>query len=74
MRLYFDLKDEQYTLPDMYGVEVSDMAEAWRVALEMIGKLRREDPSAARDWSGWTISAVDPAGTVVFTINLDSVL
>ena len=72
MHLYFDLRDPEYTLPDVYGVEVSDMAEAWRVALAMIGKLRQEDPSAARDWSGWTLSVVDPAGAVVFTINLDS--
>jgi hypothetical protein len=74
MRLYIDLRNDPYTLPDVHGVEVSDRDQARRVALEMIGKLRREDPSAARDWSAWTISAADPAGTVVFTINLDSVL
>jgi len=74
MRLYFDLRDEQYTLPDVSGVEVSDMAEAWRVASEMVRKLRQEDPSAAQDWLGWTLSAVDPAGAVVFTVNLAAVL
>jgi len=73
MQLYFDLKNDPYTLPDVHGVEVSDMAEAWRVALEMIRKLRQEDPSVAQDWSGWTISAVDPAGSVLFTLDLDRV-
>jgi len=61
-RLYFDLRDHQYTLPDLDGVEVSDVDEAQRVALSMIRKLHREDPSAAQDWSGWKVSAVDPAG------------
>ena len=73
MRLYFDLKDSQYSLPDMNGVEVSDVDEARQVALEMIRKLRREDPAHAQGWSGWTISAVDPAGAVVFTLDLDRV-
>jgi len=74
MRLYFDPRNDQYVLPDVCGVEVSDMAEAWRVALEMIRKLRQEDPSAAQDWSGWTLHAVDSAGSVVFSIYLDSVV
>jgi hypothetical protein len=74
MRLYFDLKDSQYSLPDMNGVEVSDVDEAQRVALATIHRLRQEDPSAARDWSGWKVSAVDPAGAVVFALDLDRIL
>jgi len=73
MRLYFDLQDAEHTLPDVDGVEVSDLDQARQLALGMIRKLRQEDPSAAQDWPGWTISAVDPAGAVVFTLNLDSV-
>ncbi len=73
MRLYFHLRTHQYTLPDVYGVEVSDVDEAWRVALEMIRTLRQEDPSAAQNWSGWKVSVVDAAGTVAFAIDLDSV-
>ena len=56
----------------MHGVEVSDVDEARQVALEMIRKLRQENPPVAQDWSGWTISAVDPAGSIVFTLDLDS--
>ena len=73
-RLYFDLRGHQRMLPDVHGVEVADLDEARQVALRMIRKLRQDSPTAALDWSGWTISAVDPAGAVVFTINLDSVL
>ena len=73
MRLYFDLRDAEHMMPDVFGVEVSDVDEARQVALAMIRKLRREDPAHAQGWSGWTISAVDPAGAVVFTLDLDRV-
>ena len=72
MRLYFDLRDSEHMMPDVHGVEVSDVDEARRVALGMIRTLRQEDPSHAQDWSGWKISAVDPAGSIVFTLDLDS--
>ena len=74
MRLHFDLRDKQYTLPDVHGVEVSGLDQARRVTLEMLQKLRREDPSVAQDWSGWTLSVVDPAGVVLFSIDLDRVV
>ncbi len=73
MRLYFDLKGSDSSIPDVYGIEVSDLEEARRAALEMIHQLRQEDPSAAQDWSGWTLSAVDFTGSVVFAIDLDRV-
>jgi hypothetical protein len=46
--------------------------KARRVALEMIRKLRQEDPSVAQDRSGWRIIA-DTTGSVVLAIDLDSV-
>ncbi len=73
MRLYFDLKNKQYTMPDVYGVEVADVEKARRVALDMIRTLRDEDPSVAQDWSGWKISVADTTGAVVFTLDLDAV-
>ena len=74
MRLYFDLRDHQYTLPDVYGVEVAELGDAGRVALDMVRKLRQKNPSAAQDWSAWTLNAVDPTGSVVFSIALGSVV
>ena len=71
MRLYFDLNDKQHTLPDVEGVEVSDITQARRVALEMIRKIQQQDRSAAQDWSGWTLNVVDAAGVIVFSIDLD---
>ena len=72
MRLYFDLRSDQDTLPDVEGVEVADLAQARRVALEMIQELRQEDPSVAQEWSGWTLHVADIAGRVLFTLDLDS--
>src|SRR5215212_8738412 len=74
MRLYFDLLNGGTLMPDVHGVEVSDLDEAHRAALAMIRMLRQEDPSAAQDWSGWRLDAINPAGTVVFTIHLDRVV
>jgi hypothetical protein len=74
MHLYFDLEDTEHTLPDVHGVEVSDVDEARQVTLAIIHKLRQEDPAQAHDWSGWKVSAVDPTGAVVFMLDLDIVL
>jgi hypothetical protein len=71
LRLYFDLRNDQYTLPDVYGVEASAPDEARHAAVAMIRKLRQEDPSAAQDWSGWILNVTDTAGCVLFSMDLD---
>jgi hypothetical protein len=71
MRLYFDLRDKEKTLPDLDGVEVADIIQARRVALEMVRKIHQEDASVAQDWSGWTLDIVDAAGVVLFSIDLE---
>jgi hypothetical protein len=73
-RLYFDLGDSEYSVPDVNGIEVSDLEEARRAALETIHRLRQEHPSVAQDWSGWTLRVVDTSGSVVFSIPLDSIV
>ena len=72
MRLYFDLRNDQDTLRDVEGLQVADLAQARRVASEMIQELRQEDPSLAQEWSGWTLHVTDTAGRVLFTLDLDS--
>jgi hypothetical protein len=71
MRLYFDLGDGRRTIPDVDGVEVPNLDGARRIVLDAIRELREEDPSITWDWSGWRLSVVDSAGTVVLTIDLD---
>jgi hypothetical protein len=72
MRLYFHLIDHQDSVPDLEGVEVDDVHRAKAATLAMLAKIREEDASAARDWSGWSLNATDPVGRVVFSIDLDS--
>jgi hypothetical protein len=36
----------------------------------MIRDLRQEDPSVARDWSGWTLDVADATGAVLFSVDL----
>jgi len=74
MRLYFDLRSHQHTRPDYQGAEVSDLAEARRVAVATIQELWQEDPSFVQEWSGWTLNVTDTAGRVLFSIDLDRVV
>ena len=71
MRLYFHVKDHSEVIPDREGVEVSGPQEARIQALLAAEELRREDPSSARDLSGWTITVADGSGAVLFSLDLD---
>jgi hypothetical protein len=33
--------------------------------------MRQEDPSAAQDWSGWTLRVTEGSGRVVLSLDLD---
>ena len=72
MRLYFHLRAPHDSIPDLEGVEVDDVEQAKAAALEMLAELRQENPSAARDWSGWTLDATDAACRVLFSLDLSS--
>jgi hypothetical protein len=69
VRIYFHLKSAQEILLDGEGVEVSDPQEARVQAARLIEELR---PQEAQYWSGWTLTATDAAGRVLFAVDLDS--
>ena len=69
MRIYFHLKRGHEVLLDVEGVEVSDPQEARVQAALALEELR---PTDVRYWSGWTLTAVDAAGRVLFSVDLDS--
>ena len=74
MRLYFHLvRSKDVCLPDLDGVEVDDPAQAQSVALKTMRQLFRENPSVARDWSGWRLDGTDETGAVLFSIALDHI-
>ena len=72
MRLYFHLVSAHEVIRDREGVEVADLYEARAQAVRAIRELRQEDASAARDWSGWTLTVADESGAVVFSLDLDA--
>jgi hypothetical protein len=69
VRIYFHLKSGHEVVLDAEGVEVSDPHEARVQAALVIEELRPKD---AQFWSGWTLTAIDAAGRVVFSVDLDS--
>ncbi len=71
VRLYFHLADSYEVIPDLEGVEVSDLQEARAQAARAIEELRRENRSAVRDWLGWTLIAADESGKTLFSLDLE---
>src|SRR5918994_272706 len=69
IRIYFHLKDAHEVLLDAEGVEVPDPQEARIQATSVIEELRPKD---AQYWSGWTLTAIDASGRVLFAVDLDS--
>jgi hypothetical protein len=63
------LNDAHEVLRDVEGVEVFDPQEARAQAALLIEELR---PKEAQYWSGWTLTATDAAGQVLFAVDLDS--
>jgi hypothetical protein len=71
MRLFFHLVDNQDTIHDLEGVEVTDIGQAEAEALRALAEMRQEDPLAPQDWSGWTLRVTDSSGQVVLSLSLD---
>jgi hypothetical protein len=71
MRLFFHLVDKQDTIHDLEGVEVTDLDQARTEALRALAEMRRDDPLAPQDWSGWTLRVTDASGRVVLSLDLD---
>jgi hypothetical protein len=69
VRIYFHLKSAHEILLDEEGVEVSDPHEARVQAALVIEELRSTD---VQYWSGWTLTAADAAGRVLFAVDLDT--
>jgi len=71
MRCYFNLVDGSEVILDREGIEVSGPEKALSEALHVIREQRQADPVAAREWSGWTLTAVDSTGQQLFSMPLD---
>ena len=74
MRCYFNLVDAHQTLTDHHGVEVEDLDQAHRLALEAAGEMIPKGEADLADWRGWKMKATDASGAVLFTISLGALL
>ena len=68
MRCHFHLVSYMGGVPDEFGIEVPNPLQAYTDAEAAIRELRCEDQDA--DWTGWRLEATDPAGLVMFAIDL----
>jgi hypothetical protein len=74
VRVYFHVRRAHDVIFDLQGLEVSDLQEARVQAIRAIEELRQEDVSAAREWSGWSLTVADASGEVLFSLDLDSII
>jgi hypothetical protein len=74
MHVYFNLVGPRDTIPDLQGIEVHDITQAQREAERAIAEFLREEPVPSANISLWRLDAVDISGTLLFSINLDSVV
>jgi hypothetical protein len=67
MRVFFNLTDGNASIPDVDGVEVDDLLEAWTGAQRAIEEMVNEDPAEAHRWAGWRLQAIDVSGEILFS-------
>jgi hypothetical protein len=74
MRVYFNLVNRTGGIPDLDGLEVMDLDDAFEQAKQAIAEILQENEPMKADTAGWRLDAVDSTGTVLFTIDFDSVI
>jgi len=74
MRCYFNLVNAHQTLTDHHGVEVEDLDQVRRLALEAAVEMIRNGEADIAGWREWQMKATDASGAVLFTISLSALL
>lgn len=70
MRCVFNLIGPDEIIRDGHGLEVHDLEEARREALQAAEEVRIEDERSAGSWDGWRLEIVSDAGVVLEVITL----
>ena len=71
-RYFFHISRGKHTFTDSAGVELVGIAAARTHATTKIRDMRATLPSGhLQDWSGWTMTAVDAKGKIVFEVGFD---
>ena len=74
MRCYFNLVDAHQTLIDHHGVEVEDVEQAHRLAVEAAVEMIGKGEADIAGWRGWQMEVTDASEAVLFTISLGALL
>jgi|tagenome__1003787_1003787.scaffolds.fasta_scaffold18938797_2 hypothetical protein len=74
MRVFFNLANSAGSIPDSDGLEVIDLDDAYAQAKQAIAEILQENEPMKADMVGWRLDAVDSTGTVLFSIDFDSVI
>ena len=72
MQVFFNLVNGSDSIPDEVGREAAYLEEARSQALAAIKESRRDDPASFEEWQGWRLAAVDQAGRLLFSIDLQA--
>jgi hypothetical protein len=70
-RCFFNLVDEQGSIIDQDGVEVTATDELRAQVAKAIEEFRQTNASATRDLKGWRLEVTDTSGAVLLTVKLD---
>jgi hypothetical protein len=74
VRVYFKLVRGREILDDEEGLDVADLPVARTEALQALRELKRAEPAAIANWTGWRLDVTDASGAVLHSINLDAIL
>lgn len=69
MHCFFNLVRGQEVIRDETGVNVWNLEQARRDAVQAINDLLRNEPGVALE-EGWTMECADESGAVLFTISI----
>ena len=71
MRCYFHLTKGDEAMNDDQGLEIADLDQACAEAIEAVVQMHANNPRLTDEFAGWTLTVVDDAGVVLFTVPLD---
>jgi hypothetical protein len=71
MRIFFHLTNGHDSILDEEGLEVAELSSAQQEVLRTIDEIRQKEASHIHEWTGWMLSVVSDAGSVILSVDLD---
>jgi hypothetical protein len=70
-RYFFNLTNGREVIPDIDGIELSDINDLMIYVFEMIDQVKSEPDASEVDWLGWRLEIADASGRRVHSVPLD---